>query len=174
VVWQRPVPLVGDVSAASQRAADPGAWALSTTQREALYSVIGARRDVRRFRPDPVQAEIVDRVLGAAHQAPSVGHSQPWRFILVRDAAIRERAALMADQQRLTQAAGMEPDAARRLLDLQLEGIREAPLGIVVCCDRRAEAAGVLGRATFPDADVWSCACAIENMWLATRAEDWG
>ncbi len=82
MVWQRPVPLVGDVSTASQRAADPGGWALPAAQREALYAVIAARRDVRRFRPDPVPAEVLDRVLGAAHQAPSVGHSQPWRFIV--------------------------------------------------------------------------------------------
>jgi len=66
VVWQRPVPLVGDVSTASQRAADPGGWALPAAQREALYAVIAARRDVRRFRPDPVPAEVLDRVLGAA------------------------------------------------------------------------------------------------------------
>ena len=73
----------------------------------------------------------------------------------------------MADQERLAQAAQLEPEAARHLLDLQLEGIREAPLGVVVCCDRRVPAAGVLGRATFPDADLWSCACAIQNLWLA-------
>jgi nicotinate-nucleotide--dimethylbenzimidazole phosphoribosyltransferase len=93
---------------------------------------------------------------------------------VVGEAAVRERAALMADQQRLRQAAVMEPDAARRLLDLQLEGIREAPVGVVVCCDRRTDAAGVLGRATFRDADLWSCACAIENLWLAARAEGLG
>ena len=80
----------------------------------------------------------------------------------------------MADQERLAQAAQLEPDAARHLLDLQLEGIREAPLGVVVCCDRRTPAAGVLGRATFPDTDLWSCACAIQNLWLAARAEGLG
>lgn len=80
----------------------------------------------------------------------------------------------MADEQRLRQARQMEPEAARRLLDLQLEGIREAPLGLVVACDRRAPAGGVLGRATFPDADLWSCACAIENLWLAARVEGLG
>ncbi len=68
----------------------------------------------------------------------------------------------------------MVPDSARQLLDLDLEGIREAPMGLVVCCDRRALAAGVLGRATFVDADVWSCACAIQNLWLAARAEGLG
>lgn len=174
MTWNRPVPLVGDKTSAAERAAEVQGWAFPQDAREALYDVLGARRDVRRFRPDPVDPQIVRRVLTAAHMAPSVGHSQPWRFIMVADPATRERAARMADEQRLRQASQLEPDAARRLLDLQLEGIREAPLGVVVACDRRTAATGVLGRATFPDADVWSCACAIQNLWLAARAEGLG
>jgi len=139
-----------------------------------LYGIIQARRDVRKFRPDAVAAEVLERVLTAAHAAPSVGHSQPWRFLVVDDPELRQRAAVMADSERLAQAAELDPESARQLLDLQLEGVREAPLGVVVCCDRRVAAAGVLGRATFPDADVWSCACAIENLWLAARAEGLG
>ncbi|WP_100497992.1 5,6-dimethylbenzimidazole synthase [Geodermatophilus chilensis] len=172
--WPRPVPLIGDPTSASQRAADPTGWAMGEQVREALHRVVGARRDVRRFRPDPVPAEVLERVLGAGHAAPSVGHSQPWRFLVVQDPATRDRAAVLTDRERLRQAAQLEPDAARRLLDLQLEGVREAPLGVVVCCDRRTPAAGVLGRATFPDADLWSCAAAIQNLWLAARAEGLG
>jgi len=174
VTWPRPVPLIGDPTSAQQRAAAPEAWAFEEQVRAGFYDVVAARRDVRRFRPDPVEQDLLLRVLGAGHAAPSVGHSQPWRFIVVRNAAVRERAAVMADSERLAQAAGLEPEAARHLLDLQLEGIREAPLGVVVCCDRRTPAAGVLGRATFPDADLWSCACAIQNIWLAARAEGLG
>jgi len=174
VTWPRPVPLIGDPTSAQQRAAAPEAWAFEEQVRAGFYDVVAARRDVRRFRPDPVEQDLLLRVLGAGHAAPSVGHSQPWRFIVVRDAAVRERAAVMADSERLAQAVGLEPEAARHLLDLQLEGIREAPLGVVVCCDRRTPAAGVLGRATFPDADLWSCACAIQNIWLAARAEGLG
>jgi nicotinate-nucleotide--dimethylbenzimidazole phosphoribosyltransferase len=174
VVWTRPVPEIGDRTSAAERAADVRAWAFPEAARQALYDVVGARRDVRRYRPDAVDDATLTRVLTAAHAAPSVGHSQPWRFLVVTEAATRERAALMADEHRLAQARGLEPDAARRLLDLQLEGIREAPVGVVVACDRRAPAAGVLGRATFPDADLWSCACAIENLWLAARAEGLG
>ncbi len=173
-LWRRPVPLIGDTTAASQRAADPSGWAFPAEVREALHEVIAARRDVRRYRPDAVPHDVLERVLTAAHRAPSVGHSQPWRFVVVRDATIRDRAALLADRERLRQAKQLDPDAARRLLDLQLEGIREAPLGIVVCCDRRTPAAGVLGRATFPDTDLWSCACAIQNLWLAARVEGLG
>ncbi|GAB2936083.1 hypothetical protein GCM10027047_35840 [Rhodococcus aerolatus] len=172
--WARPVPLVGDPTSARERADDPAAWAFPAEARDALHGVLAARRDVRRYRPDPVPDEVLTRVLTAAHTAPSVGHSQPWRFVVVAEPATRERAALLADRERLAQAEGLDPESARRLLDLQLEGIREAPLGVVVCCDRRAPAAGVLGRATFPDADLWSCACAIQNLWLAARAEGLG
>ncbi len=172
--FPRPVPLIGDQSSAAQRALDPAAWAFPAEDREGLYAVMAARRDIRRYRPDDVPEDVVLRLLGAAHQGPSVGHSQPWRFVVVRDPATRERAAWMADQERLAQAAQLEPEASRHLLDLQLEGIREAPVGVVVCCDRRVPPAGVLGRATFPDADLWSCACAIQNLWLAARAEGLG
>ncbi|MCW2817436.1 MAG: cobT [Marmoricola sp.] len=174
MTWNRPVPLVGDATSAAERAAAVAAWAFPSDARRSFYDVVAARRDIRRFRPDALDPDLVRRVLLAAHQAPSVGHSQPWRFIVVADPATRDRAARMADEQRLRQAGGMEPDSARRLLDLQLEGIREAPLGVVVACDRRAPAGGVLGRATFPDADLWSCACAIQNLWLAARAEGLG
>ncbi|MDP9477649.1 MAG: 5,6-dimethylbenzimidazole synthase, partial [Actinomycetota bacterium] len=172
--WPRPIPLVGDATSSRERATDPHAWAFPPEVRAAFYEVVRSRRDVRRYRPDPVDGATLKRVLGAAHAAPSVGHSQPWRFVLVSDPAVREKAALMADRERLAQAARLEPERARRLLDLQLEGIREAPLGVVVCCDRRSAAEGVLGRATFPDADLWSCACAIQNLWLAARAEGLG
>lgn len=174
MTWPRPVPVVGDPTSSAERSSAPSAWAFPAAARMALREIIGARRDIRRFRPDAIPAAVLERVLQAGHAAPSVGHSQPWRFLVVDDADLRTRAAAMADTERLRQASQLDPDSARHLLDLQLEGIREAPLGVVVCCDRRVPAAGVLGRATFPDSDVWSCACAIENMWLAARAEGLG
>ena len=169
-LWPRPVPTVGDRTSAAERAADPAGWAFPADDRDALERIMSARRDIRRFRPDPIPDAVLRQLLEAAHTAPSVGHSQPWRLVVVADPITRARAATLADQARLQQAAAMEPDAGRHLLDLDLEGIREAPLGIVVCCDRRVPAAGVLGRATFPDVDMWSCACAIQNLWLAARA----
>jgi nicotinate-nucleotide--dimethylbenzimidazole phosphoribosyltransferase len=167
--WPRPRPLVGDITSSAERAADPASWALPAGTRAALADVIAARRDVRRFRPDPVPDDTLMAVLAAGHAAPSVGHSQPWRFIVVRDPAVRAAAAVMADRARLAQARRLDPDSGRHLRSLQLDGIREAPLGVVVCCDRRAAPAGVLGRATFPDTDLWSCACAIQNIWLTAR-----
>lgn len=174
MTWGRPIPTVGDRTSAAERAATPDAWAFAPATIDALHTVIAARRDIRRFRPDPVPDDLLRSVLDAGHQAPSVGHSQPWRFVTVRAATTRDRAAHIADRERLRQAGQLEPDRRRRLLDLQLEGIREAPIGVVVACDRRVPAAGVLGRATFPDTDMWSCACAIENIWLAARAAGLG
>ena len=167
------MPTIGDATSAAERAHAPDAWAMRDDL-AALERVIGARRDIRRFRPDPVPADVLTAVLAAGHRAPSVGHSQPWRFVVVTEAATRDAAALMADRSRLRQAAGMAEESARALLDLRLEGLREAPVGVVVACDRRTPAAGVLGRATFPDADLWSCAAAIENIWLTARAHGLG
>ncbi len=172
--WSRPVPLVGDTTSAASRAARPDAWAFDEPDVKALHAVIGARRDIRRYRPDPVPDDVLRQVLAAGHQAPSVGHSQPWRFIVVTRQETRDRAALLADSQRLRQAGQLTEDRRARLLDLQLDGIREAPIGIVVGCDRRTAAAGVLGRATFTDTDMWSCACAVQNIWLAARAAGLG
>lgn len=172
--WPRPRPLIGDTTSSAERAGDPMSWALPASTRLALAEVVAARRDVRRFRPDPVGEDILAEVLAAGHAAPSVGHSQPWRFLVVRDPQLRASAAVMADRARLAQARQLDADSARHLRSLQLEGIREAPLGVVVCCDRRARPAGVLGRATFPDADLWSCACAVQNIWLTARAHGLG
>ena len=172
--WQRPVPLVGDTSSARARREAPRAWAFDASDRDAFYAAVLGRRDIRRFRPDDIEPDVLERILGAAHAAPSVGHSQPWRFVVVRDAVTRDRAALMADREWQRQARSMAERSGRQMLDLQLHGLRDAPVGIVVCCDRRTAAQGVLGRATYVDADLWSCACAIENLWLAARVEGVG
>lgn len=172
--WDRPIPRIGDTTSSATRAADPTGWSLGDQVQQGLDTAIDTRRDIRRYRHDDVPKELVNTVLWAGHRAPSVGHSQPWRFIVVRDGDIRDRAAVMADRERLRQAELLTPDRRAHLLDLQLEGIREAPVGIVVACDRRAPASGVLGRNTFTDADMWSCACAVENMWLTARAHGLG
>ena len=172
--WDRPIPRIGDTTSSATRAAAPTGWSLGDQVQQGLDTAIDTRRDIRRYRHDDVPKELVNTVLWAGHRAPSVGHSQPWRFVVVRDADIRDRAAVMADRERLRQAELLTPDRRAHLLDLQLEGIREAPVGIVVACDRRAPASGVLGRNTFTDADMWSCACAVENMWLTARAHGLG
>ena len=172
--WPRPVPTIGDRSSAAERAADPRGWAFpprtgtpctGSWLPAATSAASGRIRSTTRCWPGswppptpPPRSAIRSR-----------GGSSWWPIPVTR-----ARAAVLADRARLAQAAAMEPDAGRHLLDLDLEGIREAPVGLVVCCDRRAAPAGVLGRATFVDADLWSCACAIENLWLAARAEGLG
>lgn len=172
--WHRPIPLVGDATSARARSEAPQAWAFDADARDAFYAAVVGRRDIRRFRPDEIPPAVLQRILGAAHAAPSVGHSQPWRFVVVRDREIRDQAALLADREWHRQAASFDDRSSRQMLDLQLHGIRDAPLGIVVCCDRRTAAEAVIGRATFVDADLWSCAAAIENLWLAARVEGVG
>ena len=108
MTWVRPIPTVGDPTSAAERAGDPKGWSMGTEAVEGFARLVAARRDIRRFRPDPVVPEVLRRVLEAAHAAPSVGHSQPWRFVLVEDRVTRQRAATLADRQRLAQAAAMD------------------------------------------------------------------
>ncbi len=131
------------------------------------------RRDVRRFRADPVPDDVLDRVLAAAHGAPSVGLMQPWRFIIVREIATRSEMRRLSQRERLRQSERFDA-RARHFLDQKIEGVVEAPLGVVVCCDPGPPGLEVLGRSTIPQTDVYSTACAIENLWLAARAEGLG
>ena len=123
MTYPRPVPTIGDATSAAARARDPRGWRMPE-HIAALGDVIAARCDIRRYRPDPVPDDVLTAVLEAGHRAPSVGHSQPWRFIVVREPATRDAAAAMADRARVRQAAQMDEASARGLLDLQLEGIR--------------------------------------------------
>lgn len=135
--------------------------------------MIAQRRDVRRFRPDEVDDEVLARVLGAAHQAPSVGLMQPWRLIVIRDPRTRSAIRRLAARERLRQAERFE-QRARMFLDQKIEGVVEAPVGVCVCCDHGEPGEEVLGRGTIPQTDVYSTACAIQNLWLAARAEGLG
>jgi len=168
-----PTPAGFDASRAAERAADPRGWRYDDDARAAVYRVLAERRDIRRFRPDPVPEGVLRRVLAAAHQAPSVGLMQPWRFILAREDATRIAVRQIAQRERLRQADRFGPRASQ-FLDQKIEGVVEAPLGIVVCCDHGDPDAEVLGRGTIPETDVYSTACAIENLWLAARAEGLG
>jgi nicotinate-nucleotide--dimethylbenzimidazole phosphoribosyltransferase len=168
-----PTPSGFDKSRAAQRASNPRGWRYDDPRREAVYDVIGERRDVRRFRPDEVPDDVLRRVLTAAHQAPSVGLMQPWRMIVIRDMATRSEIRRLAQRERIRQADRFD-QRARLFLDQKIEGVVEAPLGICVCCDHGDAGAEVLGRGTIPDTDIYSTACAIQNLWLAARAEGLG
>jgi len=139
---------------------------------EAVYRAIAARRDMRHFRSEPLEAELLERLLGAALQAPSVGHMQPWRFLRISDRALRLHIhALVADEiERTAEACGPRADEVRRL---KLEGILECGELLVAALPEGRERY-VLGRRTLPEMDVCSLACAIQNLWLAARAEGIG
>ena len=162
-----------DASRAAHRAAAPQGWRYCDADRETVHRVIAERRDIRRFRPDPVPEDVLRRVLEAGHRAPSVGLMQPWRMIVVRSAQRRSAVRRLAQRERLRQADRFD-ERARQFLDQKIEGIVEAPLGIVVCCDHGDPHAEILGRGTIPETDVYSTACAIQNLWLAARAEGLG
>jgi len=168
-----PTPAGFDPSRAAERAANPQRWRYDDARLKAVYDVIADRRDVRRFRPDHVRDELLKRVLTAAHQAPSVGLMQPWRLIVIRDLATRSQVRALAQRERLRQADRFD-QRARHFLDQKIEGVVEAPIGVCVCCDHGPDEAEVLGRGTIPETDVYSTACAIQNLWLAARAEGLG
>ncbi|MGK6314963.1 5,6-dimethylbenzimidazole synthase [Neorhizobium sp. DT-125] len=157
---------------------EPGlvlAGEFSGTERAAVYRAIETRRDVRdQFLPEPLPDDLVMRLLAAAHAAPSVGFMQPWNFVLIRDPAVRE-AAFAAFSRANDEAAEMFPEERRDLYrSLKLEGIRKAPLSICVTCDPDRAGPVVLGRTHNPRMDVYSTVCAVQNLWLAARAEGIG
>jgi nicotinate-nucleotide--dimethylbenzimidazole phosphoribosyltransferase len=168
-----PTPPGFDASRAAHRATDPGGWRYPDEARDAVHRVIAERRDIRRFRPDPVGDDVLQRLLEAAHRAPSVGLMQPWRLVVVRSPETRMAVRRLAQRERLRQADRFDARAGH-FLDQKIEGVVEAPLGVVVCCDHGDPEVEVLGRGTIPETDIYSTACAIENLWLAARAEGVG
>ena len=149
--------------------------ALPPADVDALYRVVAQRRDVRTgFRPDPVDDEVLTRVLSAAHQGPSVGLSQPWDFILLRDREVRQRVQRLAQAQQEVFAAGLPGPRARAFRALKVEAILDTPVNIVVTCDPTRGGRHVLGRHAQPQVAAYSAACAVQNLWLAARAEGLG
>jgi nicotinate-nucleotide--dimethylbenzimidazole phosphoribosyltransferase len=142
---------------------------------DALYRVVAERRDVRNgFRPDPVDDATLTRVLAAAHQAPSVGLSQPWDFIVLRDREIRAQVHALARRQQDVFAAQLPGARARAFSQLKVEAILDTPVNIVVTCDATRGGRHVLGRHAQPQVAAYSTACAVQNLWLAARAEGLG
>jgi 5,6-dimethylbenzimidazole synthase len=148
---------------------------LTDAERAGLYRAILTRRDTRgEFLPDPIPDETLGRLLVAAHHAPSVGYMQPWDFLVIRDKDVRTRvhdAFLKAHAE----AALMFPEDKREVYrSLKLEGILEAPINICVTCDRDRAGPTVIGRTHIPAMDLFSSVCAVQNFWLAARAEGLG
>src|SRR5215469_11324681 len=142
---------------------------------DAFYRLAAARRDMRNgFRPDPVSDDALTRVLAAAHQAPSVGLSQPWDFLILRDTDARERVQRLARSQRDTFADSLPWARALAFRRLKVEAILESPVNVVVTCDATRGGRHVLGRHAQPQAAEYSAVCAVQNLWLAARAEGLG
>ena len=146
-----------------------------TDDANAFYRLVASRRDVRgEYLPDPVPADVLARLLGAAHRAPSVGYSQPWNFILVNNAEKRRAVFREFEASRRREAEQFDGERRTRYDRLKLEGIMTAPVNLLVTCDRSRFGPAVLGRTQQPDTDIYSTVCAIQNLWLAARCEGLG
>ncbi|WP_329032347.1 nicotinate-nucleotide--dimethylbenzimidazole phosphoribosyltransferase [Streptomyces sp. NBC_01725] len=155
--------------------ASPPAPGYDDAEREAVLRVMRERRDIRNgFRSDPIPHEVLLRVLEAAHTAPSVGHSQPWDFVVIRSAETRQTMHELAQRQRDAFAKSLPKGRAKQFKELKIEAILDTPVNIVVTADPTRGGRHTLGRHTQPQMAPYSSALAVENLWLAARAEGLG
>jgi len=143
----------------------------------AVYRAIAERRDMRHFVPGDIAPELLAKLLNAAHRAPSVGLMQPWRFIRITDAQVRQQVYELVQQERINTAKAVgEYETTARMAEfmrLKVEGVLECgELLVAALCDKREQ--HIFGRRTLPEMDIASVCCAIQNMWLAARAEGLG
>jgi len=139
---------------------------------DAIYRVIRERRDMRHFTAAPVDPALLQRLLGAAHHAPSVGFMQPWRFIRITDPALRQQLHAEVELERIRTAQALG-ERESEFMKLKVEGILDCgEVMVAALMDGRER--HVFGRRTLPEMDLASIACAIQNMWLAARAEGIG
>ncbi len=151
--------------------------AYTNEEQAAIYKVIAERRDMRHFLPTPIPSELLTKLLHAAHHAPSVGLMQPWRFIRISDVQLRKKIHAQVNEERMhtAQAIGEYENTARKaeFMRLKVEGILDcAEVLVATLCDKREQ--HIFGRRTLPEMDLASVSCAIQNLWLAARAEGIG
>lgn len=152
-------------------------FSYAESDKEAIYKVIAERRDMRHFLPTPIAPELLTKLLHAAHHAPSVGLMQPWRFIRISDVHLRKKIHAQVNDERMktAQAIGEYETTARmaEFMRLKVEGILDCgELLVATLCDHREK--HIFGRRTLPEMDMASVSCAIQNLWLAARAEGIG
>jgi 5,6-dimethylbenzimidazole synthase len=148
---------------------------ISDSEREAFYKTVYSRRDVRReFLPKAIPEAVLSRILTAAHHAPSVGFMQPWDFIVIESNSTKAFVKQLFTEANQAAAEMLTGERKKQYKRLKLEGIQEAPLNICVTCDRSRTGNFVLGRTSNLDMDLYSTVCAIQNLWLAARAENIG
>jgi 5,6-dimethylbenzimidazole synthase len=146
-------------------------------EKDAVYKAIFSRRDVRtKFLEKKIPGNVLARILNAAHHAPSVGFSQPWDFILISDRKIRERIkqSFIEEFQKSVKLLESDQERQRKYTSLKLEGILESSLNICITYDPNRFGPFVLGRTSISETGVYSVCCAIQNLWLAARAEGLG
>ncbi|WGI24400.1 5,6-dimethylbenzimidazole synthase [Halomonas alkaliantarctica] len=147
----------------------------SDAERRGLYRAIYERRDVRsQFLPDAIPPEVLARLLNAAHHAPSVGFMQPWDFIVIESRSVRETVLALFEQENQKAAEQFEGERHERYCSLKLQGIMESPLNLCITCDRSRGGPHVLGRNSIIETDLFSTCLAVQNLWLAARAEGIG
>lgn len=151
-------------------------YALSDPEKDGLYKAIFSRRDVRsHFIKKDIPDKVLLRILNAAHHAPSVGFSQPWNFILIKDAGTRKKVKESFLRERERSIELLKGDERQeKYTQLKLEGIEESALNVCVTYDPTRFGPFVLGRTSIEDTGVYSVCCAIQNLWLAARAEGVG
>ncbi len=147
----------------------------SAGERQGLYRAIYERRDVRSdFLPDPIPVEVLARLLQAAHHAPSVGFMQPWDFIVIDSLETRQAVREIFEQENQKAAERHDGDRGVLYRRLKLEGILESPVNLCITCDRSRGGPNVLGRNSILETDLFSTCLAVQNLWLAARAEGVG
>jgi 5,6-dimethylbenzimidazole synthase len=147
----------------------------SNAECDAVYRAIFTRRDVRsQFKPTPIPNEILRRLLLAAHHAPSVGFMQPWNFLVIDDAEVKSSVRSAFEKANGEAEAMFDDERAALYSELKLQGISEAPINLCITCDRERGGPVVLGRTHNRDTDLYSTVCAVQNLWLAARAEGVG
>lgn len=153
---------------------NPNRHAFEAALKRGLYEAIFRRRDIREFIADPVPNDVLARTLIAAHNAASVGFTQPWDFIVVRDLERRQRVKEIFERERAKNADAFSGKRREKFLSLKLEGILEAPLNLIVTCTPERFGPGVLGKSSIQDVEIYSACLAVGNLWLAARAEGLG
>ncbi|SMH72025.1 5,6-dimethylbenzimidazole synthase [Candidatus Nitrosotalea okcheonensis] len=147
----------------------------SPEEKDGFYKAVFSRRDVRsHFTSEPIDEKILTRILNAAHHAPSVGFSQPWNFILVKNKDVRKQVRDSFDRERLRSSTLVEDPKRSKYLSLRLEGILDCAVNICITYDPTKFGPFVIGRSSIPETGIYSVCCAIQNLWLAARAEGIG
>lgn len=144
-------------------------------EKNGLYKAIHSRRDVRsHFTSKPIEDEILSRILNAAHHAPSVGFSQPWNFILIKNPQTKLKVKESFKKERERSSHLIEDPKKSKYLSFKLEGILESSVNLCVTYDPTKFGPFVIGRTSIPEAGLYSVCCAIQNLWLAARTENIG